>query len=518
MSRLSIPTTARLPSSLRVDPSNLVVIKSLNRLSRESLIALALDWLDEGTVSNAIPYLDRRGPGADEEPDSDDLYPPCRTIAELQQLYTDMQEQRGSKRDVVSRVLEGDWRHGLTLYQLAMIDFAYLDEHPASQKWTAYKILPLMHPSSHGAEGNDDGDEALKVDETSLQIPRFHPSTFLQSLQDQVLPDVKAHYHFYRPSDYPVLMLRVFAIDSPYNSQLALSSLSSHGTSAATNYTSSRTVYLAFPDGSPNLYISKSQSAGASAHGESRSLQSLIVKGVPKALSRPRQRFTLKNTGLTSRNLDALLDRKGPGRGNAAGGGWSIYANEKNKKSPLDTVLPSPPLSREASHSEHSRKRASPLTQQRREAKRAKLVAKGRFGDSAIITDRKGVERLDVVIQDPYPSVNGVDVEDSDNEGRGNGARAPPARRGPRRSLDAMMEDEDGQHGATAAEVASGSRWTPNVRVTFQGVHVFAGIRQLVEAGIVDGERMPGWMTGEEGVTAGVVRHGRIKGNKGSGI
>lgn len=502
MSRLSIPTTARLPSSLRVDPSNLVVIKSLNRLSRESLIALALDWLDEGTVSNAIPYLDRRGP--DEEPDADDLFPPCKTIAELQQLYTDMQEQRGSKRDVVSRILEGDWRHGLTLYQLAMVDFAYLDEHPASQKWTAYKILPLIQSA-----GED--DESLKVDEMSLDIPRFHPSTFLQSLQDQVLPDVKAHYHFYRPSDYPVLMLRVFAIDSPYNSQLALSSGS--GTGSATNYTSSRTVYLAFPDGSPSLYISKSQSAGASALGESRSLQSLIIKGVPKALSRPRQRFTLKNTGLTSRNLDALLDRKGPGRGNAAGGGWSIYANEKNKKSPLDAVLPSPPLSREASHSEHSRKRTSPLTQQRREAKRAKLVAKGRFGDSGIVTDNKGIERLDVIIQDPYPSVDGVDAQDSENDDS-----APPApKRGPRKSLDAMLE-EDENEGQTGAARPSDSRWTPNVRVTFQGTHVFAGIRQLVEAGIVDGKRMPGWMTGEDGVTAGVVRNGRIKGNKGSGL
>lgn len=507
MSRLSIPTTARLPSSLRVDPSNLVVIKSLNRLSRESLIALALDWLDEGTVANALPYLDRRRASDDEAAaaDSDDLYPPCRTVAELQQLYADMHEQRGSKRDVVSRVLEGDWRHGLTLYQLAMVDFAYLDEHPASQKWTAYRILPLTAP----ANGAADDDETLKVDEASLQIPRFHPSTFLQNLQDQVLPDVKAHYHFYRPSDYPVLMLRVFAIDSPYNSQLALSSAGSNG--SATNYTSSRTVYLAFPDGSPNLYISKSQSAGASAHGESRSLQSLIVKGVPKALSRPRQRFTLKNTGLTSRNLDALLDRKGPGRGNAAGGGWSIYANEKNKKSPLDVGLPSAP----PSASEHSRKRASPLTQQRREAKKARLVAKGRFGDSATVTDGKGVERLDVVLQDPYPSVNGVDVQGSDDD---NDDAAPTTgRRGPRRNLDVMM-GEDGDDDAAAAGTRADGRWTPNVRITFQGAHVFAGIRQLVEAGIVDGERMPGWMTGEDGVTVGVVRHGRIKGNKGSGI
>jgi central kinetochore subunit Mis15/CHL4 len=60
--------------------------------------------------------------------------------------------------------------------------------------------------------------------------------------------------------------------------------------------------------------------------------------------------------------------------------------------------------------------------------------------------------------------------------------------------------------------------WRPNVRLTFYGPHVFGGIRQLVECGIIDGEKMPGWMTGEEGVTIGAVRNGRIRGHKGSGV
>jgi central kinetochore subunit Mis15/CHL4 len=43
-------------------------------------------------------------------------------------------------------------------------------------------------------------------------------------------------------------------------------------------------------------------------------------------------------------------------------------------------------------------------------------------------------------------------------------------------------------------------------------------VRELVERGIIDGERMPGWMTGEEGISVGVVKDGRIQGFKGSGI
>jgi central kinetochore subunit Mis15/CHL4 len=78
---------------------------------------------------------------------------------------------------------------------------------------------------------------------------------------------------------------------------------------------------------------------------------------------------------------------------------------------------------------------------------------------------------------------------------------------------DAEDEDEDAQQ---QEEDTQG--WRPFVRLTFHGSHVFAGIRQLVESGIIDGERMPGWMTGEEGVTIGAVRNGRIRGHKGSGV
>ncbi|KAH6610278.1 hypothetical protein Trco_000298 [Trichoderma cornu-damae] len=506
MARFSVPTKARLPSSLRVDSSNPAVVKSLGRLSREALISLAISWLDGDTIVNAVPYLVRRD--EEDEADPDDLYPPCTSVQELYELYVDMQRQKGSKRDVASRILEGDWRHGLSLYQLAMVDFYYLEEHPISQKWTAYKILPLKPPTK-GAD-----DEILQIDDKALSVPRFHPSTFLQSLQDQVLPDIKAHYHFHRPKDLPVLLLRVFVIESPYNSNLALSGVAGGG--SATNFTSSRTVYLAFPDGSSHIYMTKSQANGPAATGESKSLQNLIIHGVPKALSRPRERYTLKPTSLTSRNLETLLDKRGSGRGNAAGGGWSIYASEKNRKSPLDAVLPSPPLSRDPSLSDQNRKRLKPLSSAERSAKRAKLIAKARFGDSGLIADGRGIERVDVLLKDPFPtSAAAVEAQAQDDEQTDAPGEASVSAR--RRTIDAVLRraaDDDDEPN----EPEDSSQWQPTMQITLQGTHVFAGIRQLVEAGIVDGERMPGWMTGEDGVTVGVVRHGRIRGNKGSGL
>lgn len=508
MPRFSIPTTARLPSSLRVDASKPSIIKSLNRLSRESLIALVLDWLDDDSIPNAFPYLDRRDEDGE---DTDDIYPPCRSVDDLRQLYADMQQQKGSKRDVVSRVVEGDWRHGLSLYQLAMVDLAYFEQNPTSQKWSAYQILPLKQSFQSEQE-----EEVPQIDRENLAIPRFHPSTFLQNLQSQVLPDVKAHYHFHRPKGLPVLLLRIFVVDSPYNTSLALSGRDPSGTAAS--FDSSRTVYLAFPDGSPALYITKSQSTGPAGLGESKSLQRLIVKGVPKALSRPRERFTLKSGNLTSKNLDALLGTKGSGRTNAAGGGWSIYTDESNKKSPLDTVLPSPPLSRDSSSSGANRKRDTFESEVQRAAKRAKLVAKARFGDSAIMTDGRGVERVDIVIQDPFPTTrtNTTGLEDG---GAGEDITDAPASRRRRSKIDAVIQEANVDGGQDAIDDNHSARhWAPAIKLSFHGSHVWAGVRQLVEAGIIDGERMPGWLTGEEGVTTRIVRHGRIRGHKGSGV
>ncbi|KAH7157008.1 centromere protein Chl4/mis15/CENP-N [Dactylonectria macrodidyma] len=510
MARISVPITARLPSSIRVDSANPAVQKSLTRLSRESLISLVLDWLDDGSLPNALPYLQMTDA---EDEDLDDIYPPCQSPDEIHQLYLEMQQQKGSKGDVISRILEGDWRHGLTLYQLAMADFAYFDQNPTSQKWSTYQVLPLTPPSN-----NADDEATLQVDRKSLTIPRFHPSTFLQNLQDQVLPDVKTHYQFHRPKDLPVLILRIFVIDSPYITNLAL--LGHDGSGNTANFDSSRTIYIAFPDGSPALYITKSQGTGSASSGESRSLQNLIVDGVPKALSRPRERYTIKSSNLASRNLEAILEKKGSRRTNSAGGGWSIYSDEKKKESPLDTVLPIPPASRLSSDSGIGQKRVAELTPLQRAAKRAKVIAEARFGASGIVTDGKGIERVDIVIQDAFPSTQ-VPIDEGDderNEGEAGDVDNKAKRR--RSKIDVVMQEANGHSddNETMDDTGDSHTWTPTVKISLQGTHVWAGVRQLVEAGIVDGERMPGWMTGEDGVTTGIVRHGRIRGYKGSGI
>ncbi|KAI0438086.1 centromere protein Chl4/mis15/CENP-N [Xylaria telfairii] len=570
---LSLPTTARLPSSLGVNPSNPSVIKVLSRLSRPSLLSLALDWLDPGNQSLCPPLLRENLPDDDDEDEFDsDLYPPAYSLDELRELYADMQTRKGSRREVVDRILEGDWRQGLSLYQLAMADLQHLYDHPGTLKWACYKIQRLQMPKHE--DDVDAGHGFDKIDKLTMHVPRFHPSTFLQNLQAEVLPDVKAHYNFDRPKGLPLLLLRIFVLDSPYNTDLAVSAPSGSSASAArmvTSFDASRTIYVAFPDASPHIFVSKSQSAGPTTHAETRSLRALVVEGIPKALSRPRERYTLKSVNLQTKNLDAMLSLRGSGRGNAAAGGWSVYTADKaadaRTDSPLNSLLPTPPLSDDTvdedegqtaemgSRETTTRKRTldpeAAIEEKRR--KRARLVAQARFGENMKIDDGKGIERVDVLIEDPFP-IAATDVEGEDDGQEGVDAeetRQPRSRRpkGRRSEADASLleeaeDDEDeeeyqqgrrcGDQGssvpkenqthATGRQAREGDRdrekwaWRPNVRISLHGTHVFAGIRQLVEAGFIDGEHMPGWMTGEEGVTLGAVRNGRIKGFRGSGL
>jgi central kinetochore subunit Mis15/CHL4 len=56
-----------------------------------------------------------------------------------------------------------------------------------------------------------------------------------------------------------------------------------------------------------------------------------------------------------------------------------------------------------------------------------------------------------------------------------------------------------------------GGVFRPRVDLRFEGSHVFKGIRTLAEEGVVMLDKMPGWMTGEEGVTSGTVRDGKVE-------
>jgi central kinetochore subunit Mis15/CHL4 len=303
----------------------------------------------------------------------------------------------------------------------------------------------------------------------------------------------------------PMTILRVYIHDSPYSNEASLA-VDSNSTDSA------KAVFFIWPNGSPFVYSSLATLTGQVVGDDGRHLRDIVQQAIPKAFSRPSARYQLTSTNFTTKSLDALLTYRGPGKSNAAAGGWSIFQDHSFSQNALDFITTQKGDGQEKAPGDLSNTNGGPKAgpgrpkrplddKETSEAKRRKEVAAGRFGTSAQPNDGQGLERFEVRIDDPFPSTSDENTTQIDGE------TANRARRGRPSLLDRTAED--------LQELESEEGWAPNVRVTFQGTHVFAGIRQLVEEGIVDGDRMPGWMTGEAGVTIGSVKEGRIRSKNG---
>ncbi|CAI7563990.1 unnamed protein product [Penicillium glandicola] len=454
------PTTASLPNNLRIPSSTPSLTKSLGRLSRQALLDLAFTWLDDRNIASFPPYLQSN---EEDSPDDDEAlpYPAGETIEEVRQVYEDLQDRKGAKREVLERILEGDWRHGITLRQLAMADLRYMDDHPASLRWTALELSQI--------DTKRKNSKTPPPADWSGSVPRMQAATFVQGLQREISPLVKAHYHLTHSATLPLTFLRIFVVDSPYQSPRQ----------AAEIFTdSSRVIYVAFPDSCPYVYISIAASSGSKA----APLANLLTTDT-RTLQRL-ARFSLQATSLAAKNLPTLLALRGPGRSTASNGAFSIFADAAIEGSPLDprpsnTVSPEEHIGVSHSGPAEGKENTDSSANKRRysgidtgllspDSKKRRLAIQSRFGTLGSSLAPAPLDRLDIRLLDKPGS----------------------------------SEDQD-------EDVDDSTSTLPAVSLTFAGADVIGGIRALAELGIIDPGRMPSWMTGEEGVSVATVRQGQ---------
>lgn len=410
---LSIATTEPLPHNLRLHPAHPQVTKTLSKLSRPSLLSLASEWCKEENLKTCGPYLSE----GEKNEDLEAPYTAAESLDEVRELYEEsLPGRKGSKREVIDHILEGDWRRGITLQQLAMAEMRWVLETPNALRWTAMRL------DRH--DWKADLAESLK--DRKRHLPPFQPYTFLLALQRDVGPLAKAHYYLHRPSSHPLTIIRVFLHDTPFNTQ------TSFNYTQFKNADAPRSVFLAFPTSTPFVYVSLPTSADEGTDPkeaiETSALQRYVVDAIPRALSTPGDRWDLVSTALVARSLDALLAMRGPGRSNNAQGAWSVYAHETDpiEKGPMAIDRPEkvkddeldggkegesarPGVKRPFQHedpTQHLEERAK---------KRLKQIAHGRFGWSADKDDGRGLHRFDVRIEDAFPasSAGGLGLDDS---------------------------------------------------------------------------------------------------------
>jgi central kinetochore subunit Mis15/CHL4 len=497
------PDYKNIPHSHRLPVAHREVQRTLTKLSRQSLLSLAHQWLSKKNRDFCRPYLlsDHTADDDDEELDGH-MYEPAQSYEELQETYKELAARKGGRREVLDRILDGDWRSGISMYQLATAEIQYLLDHPNALRWTAKRLTRIPNARSQATD--------MEVTNDSDHLPRFQAQTFMSNLARELTPLIKAHYLIIRIKSSPMTILRVYIHDSPYSNESSLAADPSSADSA-------KAVFFIWPNGSPFIYSSLATLTGQVVGDDGRHLRDIVQQAIPRAFSRPSARYQLTSTNFTTKSLNALLTYRGPGKSNGAAGGWSIFQDHSFSQNALDFITTLKVLGQDKNG---TTKGASSTTRpvstgakrtsdslESPESKRRKEVAQGRFGTSAQPDDGQGLERVEVRIDDAFPTPQSNGVQSDGN------APAQPAnrtRRGRPSLLERTAEDME--------TIESGDGWVPNVRVAFTGTHVFAGIRQLVEEGIVDGERMPGWMTGEAGVTVGAVRDGRIKAKDKDGI
>ncbi|KAL5120082.1 chromosome loss-related protein [Pleosporales sp. CAS-2024a] len=497
------PDYKNIPHSHRLPVSHREVQRTLTKLSRQSLVSLAQQWLSKKNRDFCKPFLlsDRRGIDDD---DDQELYEPAQSYEELQETYRELAARKGGRREVLDRILEGDWRTGISMYQLATAEIQYLLDHPNALRWTAKRLTKIANASSAVTD--------MEVTNDSDHLPRFQAQTFMSNLARELTPLMKAHFLLTRIKTAPMTILRVYIHDSPYSTEASLAVDTSSTDSA-------KAVFFVWPNGSPFVYSSLATLTGQVVGDHGRHLRDIVQQAIPKAFSRPSARYQLTSTNFTTKSLDALLTYRGPGKSNAATGGWSIFQDHSFSQNALDfiTTQRGDRLEKNGqdTHAANGTTKSGPGRPKRSagstdspEAKRRKEVAAGRFGTSAQPDDGHGLERFEVRIDDPFPGAPGDTVAQQNGGTPDQDEHAAhQSKRGRPSLLDRTAED---------LEIIQGEDgWVPNVRIAFQGTHVFAGVRQLVEEGIVDGEKMPGWMTGEAGVTIGAVRDGRILSKEG---
>lgn len=493
------PTTASLPNSLRIPSTTPSLSKTLGKLSRPALLDLAISWLEDRNVESFPPYI-QPSDTSNNENEETVPYPAAETLAEVREAYIDLRDRKGGKQEIIERILEGDWRHGITLRQLAMADLRYMDDRPASLRWTAMELVQLKDDAASKSKTTRD-TIATASEDWSANIPRIQAASFVKSLHAEIAPLVKAHYHLSRSSTLPLTFLRIFIIDSPYQTPRQQPEIFTDAT---------RIIYIAFPDSCPYFYTSSittsNASGGSSGSGslatDPRTLQRLVREAIPKALSRPHQRFTLKPTALAAKNLQTLLTLRGPGRSTSSNGAFSIFADAALEGSPLD-----PRPSNTVQAEEHMRgHEAVTYTHNDKEnnlhgrddaSKTARPANKKRSSGSGTVamTDRAlspDSKKRRLAVESRFGTL---------------GSSITPA---PLDRLDIRLLDTPGAgEGADADADRNAANLAPAVSLTFTGSDVIGGIRKLSELGVVDPERMPSWMTGEDAVSTAFVRGGK---------
>ncbi|MCJ1350920.1 MAG: hypothetical protein MMC33_000902 [Icmadophila ericetorum] len=556
--RVAIPATNALKDSDLVPSKSQIVSKALDKISRAGVFELVQTWLKDDAPPACAPLL-----AEDDTVEVEGDYAPADTVKELRNVYEKLDVEKATKNEVIDRIREGDWHHGISIFQLATVDMQHLAEHPMFLTWKAYKIVLRSVVKASDRVGHK-----------KPKVPRLDTRSMIKSVQPYLAAMARAYCNIASVPSPSVKILRVQVFDTPYSVSRSRSKFDI--TELPNSFI---TVYTVIPENSDHIFMASKteRSGGLSKTFQPEHISRIIVDALARGISKQYERYKFKSVSLSSQNLEALIAQSSGGVTAPLGGGWS-FIDGGFEGSPLQMSLTinskkrkkdekeAPEIDAPSETAPSKRPRVNiPQTRSRPTTEKGRAWAKIHFRDTALPDDGKGLESLSVRIEEPFvfpsstgrrstispandtvskpserfqnerpwsasrkfgpglgptPESKGLPHDKSSQrrttqQTRQYSASPPPLPSGPPPAADCTALDSQPVNFSSdlePPETPPPTPFNPTVQITFHGTHVFAGVRTLVETEVIEGKTMPKWMAGSEGFSRGVVREGRLVG------
>ncbi|AJU63647.1 Chl4p [Saccharomyces cerevisiae YJM326] len=390
----------------------------------------------------------------------------------------DLLIEKGVRRNViVNRILYVYWPDGLNVFQLAEIDCHLMISKPEKFKWLPSKAL------------RGDGKP---------YVVKLQPAKFIENLQTDLAKIYHCHVYMFKHPSLPVLITRIQLFDSN-NLFLSTSNIGSINKESLYNkldkfqgkpLISRRPYYVAFPLNSPIIFHSVDKDIYAR----------LVLQSISRTISeretiifKPVQKIPVKSI----HNIMTLL---GPSRFAESMGPWECYASANFERSPL-----------------HDYKKHQGLT--------GKKVMVREFDDSFLNDDENFYGKEE-------PEIRRLRLEKNMIKFKGSANGVMDQKYNDLKEFNEHVHNiRNGKKNEDSGEPVYISRYSSlvpiekvgftlkneinsriiTIKLKFNGNDIFGGLHELCDKNLINIDKVPGWLAGENGSFSGTIMNGAFQ-------
>lgn len=368
------------------------------------------------------------------------------------------------RRVLASKILIQYWPRGLNLYQIAQIESYLMIHKPNNYSW-----------SSSTAWNASQQKSILNID----------PQKFIRNLRRDLSKFYLTSLYIFKYPELPLIVCRVQLFD--FNNAF-LNSLPDRNSkteilpsiihkSMEKELVSRRPFYIAFPENSPTIIHS----------GDSDSYAQLILLSVQKTISEREPIIVRANDTSLVQSLESIVFLHGPSRYSESLGPWKSYA---------DSSFDISPLSNTEAHMSATGKRTisnevSTDDLNSSELKRIKL-------ENTMMKFKGSKEGIRV---QKIKELKNLHERTHNLNGKSSFAQldipTPYSSLIPVEKIEFTLINE-------LPEMDGGI----TIKFKFKGNDVFGGLHELCDNDLIDISKVPGWLTGENGISSGTIYNG----------